>query len=147
MGRTLVISGDNKIVEENQYANQNIEILVLKEGVCELKDGAFSGNNLKKLFIPKSLTKIKFGTIYGRKIKELIIYNGFDQFENINQCRLECVFYPDPSSNIKLLTVEELTIIDADYEYILKFVNNYIKAFEKGSIKKVIIVNPNLSIF
>lgn len=147
MGRTLVIDGNNQIIKEKQYANQDIEILVLKEGVCELKTRAFEDNNIKKLFIPKSLTEFGYGAIYGRNIKELIIYNGFDNFEKINPCILDRFFSPDPSSNIKLLTVEELTIIDANYEYILKFVNKYIKEFEKGSIKKVIVVNPNLSIF
>lgn len=125
MGRTLVVKGI--IVGDYKYEEQNIENLILEEGLSYFGTYAFSRNNIKKLYLPKSVKRICTRSFEGNPIKELVIHNTDIDIEDYN-----------------FSEVEKITIIDGDYDSV---VNLIIKCdnCNFGNVKIINIVNSELS--
>lgn len=147
MKRVLIVEGTNKVIKDREYESQNIEILILKEGIVKIGKKAFFNNDIKKLFLPKSLEEIDYDSIDGNNIEELIIYSNFTDFKAINPSD---ILYERnhlfPIINYRFLKVKTLTIIDADYNYLKLFFNNYVNLFYKDCLNKIIVINPKLSL-
>lgn len=126
MGRTLVVKGNS--VVDYKYCEQNIENLILEEGLHFIGRYAFFRNNIRKLYLSKSVKRICTRSFDKNPLKELVIHNtdiniGANNFSE----------------------VEKITIIDGDYNSV---VNLIIKRDDCnfGNVKIINIVNPELSL-
>ena len=128
MGKTLVVKG--QVVGEYKYDNENIENLILEEGLLYIGVGAFKNNNIKKLYLPKSVKKVGNRAFNFNPLTEVIFYNNGIKFEDFCLSGL--------SINIK-----KITIIDCDYEYLYNFITQKIGYYDK-QVKEINIVNPKL---
>lgn len=148
MKRVLIVEGTNKVIKDREYESQNIEILILKEGIVKIGKKAFFNNDIKKLFLPKSLEEIDYDSIDGNNVEELIIYSNFTDFKAINPSD---ILYEKnhlfPIINYRFLKVKTLTIIDADYNYMKLFFSKYVNLFDDEELNKIVIINPKLSFF
>lgn len=126
MGRTLVVKGNS--VVDYKYCEQNIENLILEEGLHFIGRYAFFRNNIRKLYLSKSVKRIGTGCFDKNPLKELVIHNTDINIGDNN-----------------FSEVEKITIIDGDYNSV---VNLIIKRDDCnfGNVKIINIVNPELSL-
>ena len=76
MGKTVIIDGKKGYLAVEEYFKDDINTLIIEEGVKEIGMRAFAQNNLTNLIIPKSITKIFIGAFKGNPITELTLYNN-----------------------------------------------------------------------
>ncbi len=76
MGKTVIIDGKKDYLAVEEYFKDDINTLIIEEGVKEIGMRAFAQNNLTNLIIPKSITKIFIGAFKGNPITELTLYNN-----------------------------------------------------------------------
>ena len=76
MGKTVIIDGKKGYLAVEEYFKDDINTLIIEEGVKEIGIRAFAQNNLTNLIIPKSITKIFIGAFKGNPITELTLYNN-----------------------------------------------------------------------
>lgn len=76
MGKTVIIDGKKDYLAVEEYFKDDINTLIIEEGVKEIGIRAFAQNNLTNLIIPKSITKIFIGAFKGNPITELTLYNN-----------------------------------------------------------------------
>lgn len=128
MGKTLVVKG--QVVGEYKYEGQNIENLILEEGLLYICQGAFRHNNIRKLYLPKSVKKVENRAFYFNPFTEVIFYNNGVEFEGY------CF-----SVNLK-----KITIIDGDYKFLYNFINRKIDYADNFlNVNEINIVNDKLS--
>ncbi len=128
MGKTLVVKG--QVVGEYKYEGQNIENLILEEGLLYICQGAFRHNNIRKLYLPKSVKKVENRAFHFNPFTEVIFYNNGVEFEGY------CF-----SVNLK-----KITVIDCDYKFLYNFINRKIDYADNFlNVNEINIVNDKLS--
>ena len=76
MGKTVIIDGKKGYLAVEEYFKDDINTLIIEEGVKEIGIRAFAQNNLTNLIIPKSITRIYYAAFKGNPITELTLYNN-----------------------------------------------------------------------
>ncbi len=132
MGKTLVVK--ENAISDYKYDGQDIENLILEEGILYIGRGAFRRNNIKKLYLPKSIKKIDAGAFHLNPLTEVIFYNNGAEF---------CSFCF--GGNIK-----KITIIDCDYKFLFilfkRVTSGQYKFDHFLGIKEINIVNDKLNL-
>ena len=127
MGRTLVVKGNS--VVDYKYCEQNIENLILEEGLHFIGRYAFFRNNIRKLYLSKSVKRICTRSFDKNPLKELVIHNTDINIGDNN-----------------FSEVEKITIIDGDYKFLYNFINRKIDYADNFlNVNEINIVNDKLS--
>ena len=163
MKKTLIVT--KNIVGDDEYKYQNIETLILQEGVEYIGKFAFCHNSIKKLYLPKSVKKVDDFAFLGNDIEELIFHNNDVTFgEKCFCCSRECYFgyvseyAPGGFEIIDSSPLLKLTIIGGNYKtlydifsspYLMK---SYLYQSIQGNynpyeyVREINIVNNNIGI-
>lgn len=128
MGKILVVKGEKKI-KNFQYQNNNIDELILREGIEEIGENAFSDNNIRKILIPDSVKVIYENAFINNPVEELIY--------------LAPVFWIPHYLTRNLI---KFTVNKGDYDYIYDTFNifSFFSPFE--NIKEINIINSELKL-
>ena len=128
MGKILVVKGE-KTIKNFQYQNNNIDELILMEGIEEIGENAFSDNNIRKILIPASVKVIYENAFINNPVEELIY--------------LAPVFWIPHYLTRNLI---KFTVNKGDYDYIYDTFNifSFFSPFE--NIKEINIINSELKL-
>lgn len=128
MGKILVVKGE-KTIKNFQYQNNNIDELILGEGIEEIGENAFSDNNIRKILIPDSVKVIYENAFINNPVEELIY--------------LAPVFWIPHYLTRNLI---KFTVNKGDYDYIYDTFNifSFFSPFE--NIKEINIINSELKL-
>ncbi len=132
MGKTVVIDGKRQLIKYEEYFDQGIAFLFIKEGVKEIAVRAFAHNNITNLIIPKSIDKIFYEAFSGNPITELTLYNN-----GILPYICDYNFY----------YVLTLNVINGNSAFLEKFFR-YIEIIDTDNFKKlerIVLVNNKLT--
>ena len=131
MGKTVIIDGKKGYLAVEDYFKDDINTLIIEEGVKEIGIRAFAQNNLTNLIIPKSITKIFIGAFKGNPITELTLYNnGILPY----------------ISDYNFLDVLTLNVINGNYDFLEQFFR-YIEICHDNfkKLESIILVNDKLT--
>ena len=131
MGKTVIIDGKKGYLAVEEYFKDDINTLIIEEGVKEIGMRAFAQNNLTNLIIPKSITKIFIGAFKGNPITELTLYNnGILPY----------------ISDYNFLDVLTLNVINGNYDFLEQFFR-YIEICHDNfkKLESIILVNDKLT--
>ena len=131
MGKTVIIDGKKGYLAVEEYFKDDINTLIIEEGVKEIGMRAFAQNNLTNLIIPKSITKIFIGAFKGNPITELTFY-----FKGT-------LLYISDSNFLDVLT---LNVINGNYDFLKQFFR-YIEICNDNfkKLESIILVNDKLT--
>ena len=131
MGKTVIIDGKKGYLAVEEYFKDDINTLIIEEGVKEIGMRAFAQNNLTNLIIPKSITKIFIGAFKGNPITELTLYNN-----GILPYISDYNFYD----------VLTLNVINGNYDFLEQFFK-YIEICDDNfkKLESIILVNDKLT--
>ena len=131
MGKTVIIDGKKGYLAVEEYFKDDINTLIIEEGVKEIGMRAFAQNNLTNLIIPKSITKIFIGAFKGNPITELTFY-----FKGT-------LLYISDSNFLDVLT---LNVINGNYDFLEQFFR-YIEICNDNfkKLESIILVNDKLT--
>ena len=131
MGKTVIIDGKKGYLAVEEYFKDDINTLIIEEGVKEIGMRAFAQNNLTNLIIPKSITKIFIGAFKGNPITELTLYdNGILPY----------------ISDYNFYDVLTVNIINGNYDFLEQFFR-YIEICNDNfkKLESIILVNDKLT--
>ena len=131
MGKTVIIDGKKGYLAVEEYFKDDINTLIIEEGVKEIGIRAFAQNNLTNLIIPKSITKIFIGAFKGNPITELTLYNN------------GILPYISDYNFLDVLTVN---VINGNYDFLEQFFR-YIEICNDNfkKLESIILVNDKLT--
>ena len=131
MGKTVIIDGKKGYLAVEEYFKDDINTLIIEEGVKEIGMRAFAQNNLTNLIIPKSITKIFIGAFKGNPITELTLYNN------------GILPYISDYNFLDVLTVN---VINGNYDFLEQFFR-YIEICHDNfkKLESIILVNDKLT--
>ena len=131
MGKTVIIDGKKGYLAVEEYFKDDINTLIIEEGVKEIGIRAFAQNNLTNLIIPKSITKIFIGAFKGNPITELTLYNN------------GILPYISDYNFLDVLTVN---VINGNYDFLEQFFR-YIEICHDNfkKLESIILVNDKLT--
>ena len=131
MGKTVIIDGKKDYLAVEEYFKDDINTLIIEEGVKEIGIRAFAQNNLTNLIIPKSITKIFIGAFKGNPITELTLYNN------------GILPYISDYNFLDVLTVN---VINGNYDFLEQFFR-YIEICNDNfkKLESIILVNDKLT--
>ena len=131
MGQTVIIDGKKGYLAVEEYFKDDINTLIIEEGVKEIGIRAFAQNNLTNLIIPKSITKIFIGAFKGNPITELTLYNN------------GILPYISDYNFLDVLTVN---VINGNYDFLEQFFR-YIEICNDNfkKLESIILVNDKLT--
>ena len=130
MGKTVIIDGKKDYLAVEEYFKDDINTLIIEEGVKEIGMRAFAQNNLTNLIIPNSITRIYYAAFDGNPITELTFY-----FKGT-------LLYISDSNFLDVLT---LNVINGNYDFLEQFFW-YIEICDNfKKLESIILVNDKLT--
>ena len=131
MGKTVIIDGKKGYLAVEEYFKDDINTLIIEEGVKEIGMRAFAQNNLTNLTIPNSITRIYYAAFDGNPITELTFY-----FKGT-------LLYISDSNFLDVLT---LNVINGNYDFLKQFFR-YIEICNDNfkKLESIILVNDKLT--
>ena len=131
MGKTVIIDGKKGYLAVEEYFKDDINTLIIEEGVKEIGRYAFAQNNITNLTIPNSITMIYYAAFDGNPITELTFY-----FKGT-------LLYISDSNFLDVLT---LNVINGNYDFLEQFFR-YIEICDDNfkKLESIILVNDKLT--
>ena len=131
MGKTVIIDGKKGYLAVEEYFKDDINTLIIEEGVKEIGIRAFAQNNITNLTIPNSITMIYYAAFDGNPITELTFY-----FKGT-------LLYISDSNFLDVLT---LNVINGNYDFLEQFFR-YIEICDDNfkKLESIILVNDKLT--
>ena len=131
MKKTIVIDGKKGYLAVEEYFKDDINTLIIEEGVKEIGIRAFAQNNITNLTIPNSITRIYYAAFKGNPITELTFYYK------------GTLLY---ISDYNFLDVLTLNVINGNYDFLEQFFR-YIEICHDNfkKLESIILVNDKLT--
>lgn len=144
----LKIDKKMKRISSYDFSCCELEQVELPEGLLEIGFDAFVGNNLTSIKIPNSVISIEMGAFGDNQLTNIELPPKLTEIyiDSFNDNNLKRITFYSGLKTIKKIyldngfkNIEEITIIDADYNYLKHFEENMLKEFP--SVKKINLVN------